>query len=94
MHATRWDAASQADPLLDEQRWRQTAEPLPVPGQVNLLRPSLVVVGVLYGLQQRFAAQGTSYCRFLPETTGGRTARPRANTTASPPRAPDPAGQI
>jgi hypothetical protein len=29
VHAARWDAASQADPLLDEQRWRQAAEPLP-----------------------------------------------------------------
>jgi integrase len=66
VHATRWDAASQADPMLDEQRWRQAAEPLPVPGQVNLRGlPPLVVVEVLYGLQQRAAAQSTSYCRFL-----------------------------
>ncbi len=66
VHATRWDAASQADPLLDEQRWREAAEPLPVPGQVNLRGlPPLVVVEVLYGLQQRAAAQCTSYCRFL-----------------------------
>ncbi len=66
VHATRWDVASQADPLLDEQKWRQAAEPLPVPGQVNLRGlPPLVVVEVLYGLQQRAAAQCTSYCRFL-----------------------------
>jgi len=66
MHATRWDVASQADPLLDEQRWRRAAEPLPVPGQVNLRGlPPRVVVEVLYGLQQRVAAQCTSYCRFL-----------------------------
>ena len=66
VHATRWNAASQADPALDERQWRQIAEPLPVPGQVNLrgLAP-LVVVEVLYGLQQRAAAQCTSYCRFL-----------------------------
>jgi hypothetical protein len=57
VHVARWDAASQADPLLDERRWRQVAEPLPVPGQVNLrgLAP-LVVVEVLYGLQQRAPA--------------------------------------
>jgi len=66
VHATRWNAASQADPALDERQWRQIAEPLPVSGQVNLrgLAP-LVVVEVLYGLQQRAAAQCTSYCRFL-----------------------------
>ena len=66
VHATRWEAASHADPGLDERRWRQIAEPLPVPGQVNLrgLAP-LVVAEVLYGLQQRVAAQCTSYCRFL-----------------------------
>jgi integrase len=65
-HATRWAAASQPDPALDERHWRQIAEPLPVPGQVNLrgLAP-LVVAEVLYGLQQRAAAQCTSYCRFL-----------------------------
>ena len=66
VHAPRWEAASQADPLLDEQRWRQAAEPLPVPGQLNLRGlPPLVVVEVLYGVQQRTAAQCTSYCRFL-----------------------------
>jgi hypothetical protein len=66
VHATRWEAASHADPGLDERQWRQIAEPLPIPGQVNLrgLAP-LVVAEVLYGLQQRVAAQCTSYCRFL-----------------------------
>ncbi|HLQ57068.1 MAG TPA: site-specific integrase [Streptosporangiaceae bacterium] len=66
VHAARWDAARQADPLLDERRWRQVAEPLPVLGQVNLrgLAP-LAVAEVLYGLQQRAAGQCTSYCRFL-----------------------------
>src|SRR5258708_2430681 len=66
VHATRWEAASHADPGLEERRWRQIAEPLPVPGHVNLrgLAP-LVVAEVLYGLQQRGAAQCTSHCRFL-----------------------------
>jgi hypothetical protein len=83
VHATRWNAASQADPALDERQWRQIAEPLPVPGQVNLrgLAP-LVVVEVLYGLQQRAAAQCTSYCRFLrrlaPRLLPSRSAARRA----------------
>ena len=66
VHAGRWQAARQADPALDERRWNRTAEPLPVTGQVNLrgLAP-LVVVEVLYGLQQRAGAQCASYCRFL-----------------------------
>ncbi len=47
-------------------RTAPAAEPLPVTGQVNLrgLAP-LVVVEVLYGLQQRAGAECTSYCRFL-----------------------------
>jgi hypothetical protein len=66
VHAGRWQAARCADPALDERRWNQTAEPLPVTGQVNLrgLAP-LVVVEMLYGLQQRAGAECTSYCRFL-----------------------------
>ena len=66
VHAGRWQAARRADPALDERRWNRTAEPLPVTGQVNLrgLAP-LVVVEVLYGLQQRAGAECTSYCRFL-----------------------------
>jgi len=57
VHAGRWLAACRADPALDERRWNRTAEPLPVTGQVNLrgLAP-LVVVEVLYGLQQRAGA--------------------------------------
>ena len=66
VHAGRWQAARRADPALDERGWNRTAEPLPVTGQVNLrgLAP-LVVVEVLYGLQQRAGAECTSYCRFL-----------------------------
>jgi integrase len=66
VHAARWAAARRAGPALDERRWNQTAEPLPVTGQVNLrgLAP-LVVAELLYGLQQRAGADCTSYCRFL-----------------------------
>ena len=54
VHAARWAAARRAGPVPDQRRWNQTAEPVPVTGQVNLrgLAP-LVVVEVLYGLQQR-----------------------------------------
>ena len=66
VHAARWETARRADPALDERRWNRTAEPVPVTGQVNLrgLAP-LVVAELLYGLQQRAAAECTSYCRFL-----------------------------
>jgi len=66
VHTVRWEAARRADPHLDEGWWNRTAEPVPVTGQVNLagLAP-LVVVEVLFGLQQRVRAECTSYCRFL-----------------------------
>ena len=66
VHAGRWEAARRADPQLDESWWNHRAEPVPVTGQVNLrgLAP-LVVVEVLYGLQQRVRGECTSYCRFL-----------------------------
>lgn len=66
VHATRWQADHRAEPALEEHEWNRTAEPLPVTGQVNLrgLAP-LVVVELLYGLQQRVRAECTSYCRFL-----------------------------
>ncbi|MGH3401010.1 MAG: hypothetical protein ACRDRJ_00560 [Streptosporangiaceae bacterium] len=66
VHAERWAAARRAGPVPDQGRWNRTAEPVPVTGQVNLrgLAP-LVVVELLYGLQQRVRAECTSYCRFL-----------------------------
>ncbi len=66
VHAARWETARQAGLAPDERRWNQTAEPVPVTGQVNLrgLAP-LAVAELLYGLQQRAAAEVTSYCRFL-----------------------------
>jgi integrase len=66
VHAARWETARQAGLASDERRWNQTAEPVPVTGQVNLrgLAP-LAVAELLYGLQQRAAAEVTSYCRFL-----------------------------
>ena len=66
VHAARWETARRAGLAPDERRWNQTAEPVPVTGQVNLrgLAP-LVVAELLYGLQQRAAAEVTSYCRFL-----------------------------
>ena len=66
VHAARWETARRAGLALDERRWNQTAEPVPVTGQVNLrgLAP-LVVAELLYGLQQRAGAEITSYCRFL-----------------------------
>ena len=66
VHAARWETAGQAGLASDERRWNQIAEPVPVTGQVNLrgLAP-LAVAELLYGLQQRVAAEVTSYCRFL-----------------------------
>jgi integrase len=66
VHAARWETARRAGLAFDERRWNQTAEPVPVTGQVNLrgLAP-LVVAELLYGLQQRVGAECTSYCRFL-----------------------------
>jgi len=66
VHAARWETARRAGLALDERRWNQTAEPVPVTGQVNLrgLAP-MVVAELLYGLQQRAGAEITSYCRFL-----------------------------
>ena len=66
VHAARWETARQAGLASDERRWNQIAEPVPVTGQVNLrgLAP-LAVAELLYGLQQRAAAEVTSYCRFL-----------------------------
>jgi integrase len=66
VHAARWETARRAGLVFDECRWNQTAEPVPVTGQVNLrgLAP-LVVAELLYGLQQRVGAEVTSYCRFL-----------------------------
>ena len=66
VHAARWETARQAGLASDERRWNQIAEPVPVTGQVNLrgLAP-LAVTELLYGLQQRAAAEVTSYCRFL-----------------------------
>lgn len=66
VHAARWETARRAGLASDERRWNQTAEPVPVTGQVNLrgLAP-LVVAELLYGLQQRAAAEVTSYRRFL-----------------------------
>ena len=66
VHAARWETARQAGLASDERRWNQIAEPVPVTGQVNLrgLAP-LAVAELLYGLQQRVAAEVTSYCRFL-----------------------------
>lgn len=53
-HQQRWWKARQTDPGLDH-RWWQVREPaVPEPGQVNLrAMPVLVVVEVLFGLQQR-----------------------------------------
>jgi hypothetical protein len=67
VHAGRWEAAHRADPQLDEKsNHRGGEEAVPVTGQANLrgLAP-LVVVEVLYGLQQRVRGECTSYCRFL-----------------------------
>ena len=66
VHAGRWEAAHRADLQLDESWWNHRAEPVPVTGQANLrgLAP-LVVVEVLYGLQQRVRGECTIYCRFL-----------------------------
>jgi integrase len=53
-HEQRFRVAVRADPALDEQRWRATVSAASEPGRVSLrgLAP-LVVLQVLYGLQQR-----------------------------------------
>ena len=57
-HVDRWAKARKADPGLDEQRWRATTAAIARPGLVSLrgLPPGLIIE-VLFGLQQRCAAE-------------------------------------
>ena len=53
-HYQRWRAALAADPEVDPHRWRARESGVAEPGQVNLRAlPVLVVVEVLFGVQQR-----------------------------------------
>lgn len=53
-HYQRWRAARAADPEVDPLQWRARESGVAEPGQVNLLAlPVLVVVEVLFGIQQR-----------------------------------------
>ena len=57
-HVDRWAKARKADPSLNEQQWRATAAAIARPGLVSLrgLPPGLVIE-ILFGLQQRCAAE-------------------------------------
>jgi integrase len=56
-HYQRWCVARRADPDLDQQWWQATESGVAEPGQVNLRAlPPLVVVEVLFGVQQRVRA--------------------------------------
>ncbi len=56
-HYQRWRIARQGDPGLDHRRWQATESGVAEPGQVNLRAlPPLVVVEVLFGVQQRIRA--------------------------------------
>jgi len=57
-HVDRWAKARKADPGLDEQWWRATTPAIARPGLVSLrgLPPGLIVE-ILFGLQQRCAAE-------------------------------------
>jgi integrase len=58
-HEQRFRAARCADPSLDEQTWRATVSAASEPGRISLRGlPPLVVVQVLFGLQQRTRAGG------------------------------------
>jgi hypothetical protein len=53
-HYQRWRNAQATDPELDPQQWQARESPVAEPGQVNLRAlPVLVVVEVLFGVQQR-----------------------------------------
>ena len=53
-HYQRWRAAQQSDPGLDRRWWQARESGVAEPGQVNLRAlPPLVVVEVLFGMQQR-----------------------------------------
>jgi integrase len=53
-HYQRWRNALAADPDLDRQQWQARESPVAEPGRVNLRAlPVLVVVEVLFGIQQR-----------------------------------------
>jgi integrase len=53
-HYQRWRNALAADPDLDTQQWQARESPVAEPGRVNLRAlPVLVVVEVLFGIQQR-----------------------------------------
>jgi hypothetical protein len=58
-HQQRWLIDRRASPGLQEARWRLVTAPLPVTGQVSLAAlPPLIIVQVLFGLQQRTRAAG------------------------------------
>ena len=65
-HQYQLRIAWRADGDLDEERWRLTASPIPVGGQVSLRGlPVLIAVEVLYGLQQRTRAGFTTRLHVL-----------------------------
>src|SRR5260370_813327 len=65
-HQYQLRIARRADGDLDEERWRRTASPIPVGGQVSLRGlPVLIAVEVLYGLQQRTRAGFTTRLHVL-----------------------------
>jgi len=65
-HQYQLRIARRAGGDLDEERWRLTASPIPVGGQVSLRGlPVLIAVEVLYGLQQRTRAGFTTRLHVL-----------------------------
>jgi integrase len=57
-HVDRWAKARKADPGLDEERWRATTAAIARPGLVSLRGlPASLIIEVLFGLQQRCAAE-------------------------------------
>ena len=88
-HYQRWRAALAADPEVDPHRWRARESGVAEPGQLNLRAlPVLVVVEVLFGVQQRVRggakitdAQLRSLCDGLRQRQVASIASDRAEIT-------------
>lgn len=77
-------------PGLDEDRWQRMTSPIPVTGQVSLAgMPPLIIVQMLYGLQQRNRGGGHALLDVLRLLVEGLRRRQADDVTAvaeDPPR--------
>lgn len=89
-HQSRWTRDRRADPGLDEARWRSTASPVVVTGQVSLAgMPPLITAQVLYGLQRRTRSGAHTRMQMLRMVVEDlrRTQTDSVNTAAADPPA-------